>query len=279
MGYLRHRAVPLQRLCLYHRQSMRTMLMWIAFDGTDFHGFQAQPGLRTVQSELEAALMRVLRHPVLVVSSGRTDAGVHAASMGISFATERSLAPDKLLHALVSRLPADLGILGLQEVQPDFHARRDAICKLYQYRIYASRTRPVAEFVQRYVYHCWRELDVDAMNHAAERFHGTHDFAAFAGAGCSRESTVRTVQHCNVERHFNEVRMNVIGDGFLYQQVRIMTGTLLEVGLGRWSPDDVTRIIEDRDRKRAGSTAPPQGLCLRWVRYPGERLRPPAESS
>lgn len=254
---------------------MRTFLMRIAFDGTDFHGFQNQPGLRTVQSVMEDQLRRVLRHPLELIGSGRTDAGVHAAAMGTSFTSTTPLPPDKLIHAIGSRLPEDVGVLDIREVAPDFHARKDALCKLYQYRIFNSQTRPVAEFAQRYAFHCWRVLDAERMAEAAEAFIGAHDFTSFAGAGCVRESMVRTILHCNVERHFNELRINVLGEGFLYQQVRIMAGTLMEVGVGRFSPEDVARIIAARDRKQAGPTAQPHGLCLRWVRYPADRLVAP----
>ncbi|MCC7293950.1 MAG: tRNA pseudouridine(38-40) synthase TruA [Phycisphaerales bacterium] len=258
---------------------MRTFLMRIAFDGTDFHGFQNQPGLRTVQSVMEDQLRRVLRHPLELIGSGRTDAGVHAAAMGTSFTSTTPLPPDKLIHAIGSRLPEDVGLLDIREAAPDFHARKDAICKLYQYRIFNSRTRPVAEFAQRYAFHCWRRLDVERMAEAAKAFIGAHDFTSFAGAGCMRENMVRTILHCHVERQFNEIRINVLGEGFLYQQVRIMAGTLMEVGVGRFSPEDVGRIIASRDRKQAGPTAQPHGLCLRWVRYPVERLVPSAAAA
>lgn len=255
---------------------MPTYLMRIAFDGTDFHGFQPQPGMRTVQEVLQGHLQRVLRHPVELVGSGRTDAGVHAAAMGTSFTTDCPIPPPRLVHAIGSRLPEDIGVLGLQEVAADFHARRDAVCKLYEYRIYNHPTRPVAQFAQRYAFHCWRPLDVARMNEAAALFIGSHDFSAFAGAGCVRESMTRTILHCGVERLFNEVRIQVVGDGFLYQQVRIMTGTLIQIGLGRWAPEDVPRILATRDRRNAGPTAQPHGLCLRWVRYPPDRLVPPS---
>lgn len=251
--------------------------MRIAFDGTDFHGFQVQPGLRTVQEVVEDALRHVLRHPLELIGSGRTDSGVHAAAMGTSFSTDCAIPPRRLASAITARLPDDIAILDLTHVHPAFHARRDAECKFYQYRIHNSVTRPVANFAQRYALHWWRPLDVDRMNAAAAHFVGTQDFSALAGAGCQRNSYLRTILHCGVERFFDEVRINVIGDGFLYQQVRIMVGTLMEVGLGRWSPDVVPGIIASRDRRRAGPTARPHGLCLRWVRYPRERLTPPPE--
>lgn len=256
---------------------MRTYLMRIAFDGTDFHGFQTQPGLRTVQQVVEDALRHALRHPVELIGSGRTDSGVHAAAMGTSFSTDRSLPPDRLVSAITARLPQDVAVLDLTPVHPTFHARRDAECKFYQYRIHNSTTRPVANFIQRYALHWWRPLDVDRMNEAARYFTGTRDFSALAASGCQRQDRVRTILHCGVERFFDEVRINVIGNGFLYQQVRIMVGTLIEVGMGRRPPEAIEEIIASRDRRRAGPTARPHGLCLRWVRYPRERLTPPPD--
>ncbi|RME39242.1 MAG: tRNA pseudouridine(38-40) synthase TruA [Planctomycetota bacterium] len=253
----------------------RTIYLLVAYDGTDFHGWQNQPGLRTVQSLLEQAARRVVRHQVSLVGCGRTDAGVHAAGHVSHFVTTCPLEPGKLRHALGSRLPKDISIIDLREVDPRFHARDSAISKLYRYRIYASPGRPVEHLLQRYTYHFWQPLDVERMRKAAEHFLGEKDFSAMAAAGCERESMVRTVLRCEVIRFGPEIVIDVEGTGFLYRQVRNMVGTLIHVGRGLWEPDRVAEILASRDRANAGPTAPARGLCLRWVRYPPELLRGP----
>ncbi len=256
----------------------RAILFRIAYDGTDFHGWQCQPGQRTVQGVLEDVLRRVLRHPVELVGSGRTDAGVHAAGQAASVVTTCDIPADKLRWAIVSRLPPDVSIDDARDVHPAFHATRDAVSKLYRYRLYASRRRAVAEGAQRYAFHIWRPLDVDRMKEAARHFIGTHDFTALAGRGCVRETMVRTVLGCQVDRRGAEVYIDVHGTGFLYKQVRNMVGTLLNVGFGLWPPERVADIIASGDRRTAGPTAPAHGLWLMWVVYPPERFIAPAQA-
>jgi len=253
---------------------LRTIALWVAFDGTEFHGWQDQLGPRTVQDEVQQVLRRVVRHPVSLLGSGRTDAGVHAAGHVSSFVTTCELPADRLLHALASRLPEDISIVALREVHSEFHATRSALSKLYRYRVHAAVGRPVEAGVQAHVHHFWEPLDVERMRSAARSFVGTMDFAALAAKGDQRETTVRTVFRCDVERHLDEIRIDVEGDGFLYKQVRTMAGTLLNVGRGHWEPRHVVSILESRDRAQAGPTAPAQGLCLEWVRYPAHLLRP-----
>jgi tRNA pseudouridine38-40 synthase len=248
-----------------------------AYDGTDFHGWQMQPGVRTVQGVIEEAVRRVVRHPTTLCGCGRTDAGVHAAAYACSFDTGHKLPVERFPHAVGARLPQDLSIIAARVVHPTFHARDSALSKLYRYRIHNASGRPVEGLSQRYAYHCWHPLDLDAMRAAAALFVGTRDFSAMASTGCTRTTMVRTVIRCDVERHNREIRIDVEGDGFLYHQVRNMTGTLIEVGRGRWPPEHVTEILESKDRTRAGPTAPAHGLCLRWVRYPPHLLRPPKE--
>lgn len=255
----------------------RTVLLLAAYDGTDFHGWQQQPGLRTVQGVLEQAIRRVARHRVELVGSGRTDAGAHAAAHASHFVTTCPLEAGKMKHAIGARLPKDVSVLAVREVHPKFHARQSAFSKLYRYRIYNAAGRPVEHQLQRYTYHFWHPLDAARMHQAAQHFVGEKDFAAMAAAGAPRESTVRTVLRCAVVRHLDEIRIDVEGKGFLYKQVRNMVGTLVYVGKGDWAPDRVVEILDSGQRAEAGPTAPARGLCLQWVRYPPNLLRPPFE--
>jgi tRNA pseudouridine38-40 synthase len=251
----------------------RNIRLIIAYDGTEFHGWQRQPGQRTVQGEIEAIARRVARHPVNVRGSGRTDAGVHARGQCANFITTCTIPTENLRRAMQSRLPRDVSLRRAEIVHPDFVASADALSKLYRYRIHNARNRPVDRLAQHYVYHCWHELDVERMRRAARHFVGEMDFSAMAGAGCVRETMVRRVIRCEVHRRYEEIRVDVEGTGFLYNQVRNMVGTLIEIGRGRWQPDRLAEILASKDRRQAGPTAPAQGLCLQWVRYPAERLR------
>ena len=245
----------------------RNIAMVVAYDGTDFHGWQRQRDMRTVQETLETVTRRVARHNVQIIGSGRTDAGVHAAGQVANFFTDRDLPINALFRAIGSRLPKDVTLVRLFEAPPAFHATQSAVSKLYRYRVYAASSRPVEHHVQRYTHHFWLGVDLDAARAAARHFVGTHDFVAMASAGNQRETTVRTVHRCEVYRHHNEVRIDVEGSGFLYNQVRNMVGTILEVARGHWPPERVGQILVGKDRSAAGPTAPAHGLCLQWVRY------------
>ncbi len=256
----------------------RTIALWVAYDGTEFHGWQNQLDLRTVQHVLEDALRRVVRHPVNLIGSGRTDAGVHAVGHVSSFATTCELDAQRLRHSIGSRLPKDLSLIDLRDVHPLFHATRSAINKLYRYRIHNAAGRPVEHFTQRYTYHFWRPLDVDRMRAGGVHFIGEQDFAAMASKGGRRETTVRKVLRCDIEREGDEIRIDIEGTGFLYKQVRTMVGTLVNVGRGYWEPDRVADILKSTNRANAGPTVPAQGLCLQWVKYPPELLSPVVHS-
>ena len=252
----------------------RTFQLLIAYDGTEFHGWQGQPRLRTVQGVLEESARRVCRHDVDLIGSGRTDAGVHAAGQVASLVTTCSLEPRRLRHALGARLPQDVSIFALREVRSDFHATRSAVSKLYRYRVHNVPGRPVEHLTQRYTYHYWARIDIDSMREAARHLIGTQDFASMTARGGIREDMVRTVLRCDIERRHEEVRFHVEGTGFLYNQVRNMVGTLLDVGRGRWPAEYVREILDAKDRALAGPTVPAKGLCLQWVRYPPELLIP-----
>lgn len=257
----------------------RVMMMVVAYDGTEFHGWQNQTDLRTVQDVLEQAVRRAVRHQVQITGSGRTDAGVHALGHVDAFPTTCVMDERRLQHAIGARLPKDVSLVSLREVHPDFHATRSALSKLYRYRVYNSTHRPVEDLLQRYTYHFWNPLDVDAMRDAARHFVGEKDFTSMAGAGAPRLSMVRRILRCDVERVDREVRIDVEGDGFLYKQVRNMVGTLLNVGRGTWPPERVPEILAARDRSQGGPTCPARGLTLQWVRYPDALLAPPPKDA
>jgi tRNA pseudouridine38-40 synthase len=266
---------------------LRNLRLILAYDGTDYHGWQRQPGVRTIQGLVEQSARRVLRHPLQVVGSGRTDAGVHARGQVAHLITTSSIPARNLKPAIGGRLPKDVTVIDSREVPLGFHASRSAQSKLYRYRVYNHAARPSEELQQRFTYHFWTSLDVERMRQAARFFVGRHDFAAMASKGSERETTVRTVFGVWVYRRQREVRFDVQGAGFLYNQVRNMVGTLLEVGRGHWPPEQVAAILASGDRTQAGPTAPARGLCLQWVLYhlpsisaePPSKVTPPPEAT
>ena len=254
----------------------RNVKLLIAYDGTEFHGWQHQPDLRTVQGEIEHCLIRIVRHPVSVRGSGRTDAGVHARGQVANFRTTCTIPARNIGRAINSRLPDDVAILDVRDVHPDFVASASATSKLYRYTIHNDRRRPVRHHMQRYAYHCWRRLDTERLLAAARHFIGEMDFSAMASSGCVRETMVRRVLRCDVRRRLESILIDVEGTGFLYNQVRNMVGTLIEIGRGHWPVEKLPEILASRKRSEAGPTAPARGLCLQWVRYPPELLVAPS---
>lgn len=246
---------------------MRNLRMIIAYDGTDFHGWQRQPGQRTVQDVVEQAVRRVVRHQVVVLGAGRTDSGVHARGQVANFYTTTDIPVLNLFRAIGSRIPKDATIEHMREVPLGFHASRSAISKLYRYRVFAAVRRPVGQHLQRYTYHFWHPLEVDRLRAAAQAFIGVHDFSSMASRGNVRLHNVREVLRCHVFRRGDEIRFDIEGTGFLYNMVRNMVGTLLEIGRGHWPVERLTEIIASKDRTQAGPTAPARGLSMQWVRY------------
>lgn len=244
---------------------MRRMLLIVQYDGTGYHGFQRQAGQMTVQERLEQTLERVLGEPVKITAAGRTDAGVHALGQAVSFTTRNPIPLPNLVRALNDALPVDVAIAGAQVVAERFHPRRDAVSKLYSYRI-LNRELP-SPFICRYAWHVPEPLDLELMQAAAEKLLGEHDFAAFCASGSSVKSTVRRLSRLDLTREGDLIEIRAQANGFLYMMVRIIVGTLVEVGRGRLSVEEVGRILVARDRSRAGPTAPPQGLCLVAVSY------------
>lgn len=243
----------------------------IAYDGTHFHGWQRQepPGeepLRTVQGVVEEAVRMRVRQPLNVVGASRTDAGVHALGQVAHFSAESPIPLERMGRAINSRLPDDVEIRSIEEVPETFDAISDARSKRYRYRLHVAKLRPLfSRHVTSYVLFT---LDPDRMNAAAKRIEGTHDFGGFATAGHGRESTVRTVKQCMViPADPDELHVVVVGDGFLWNMVRIIVGTLVDVGRGLFEVERIDEILKSADRSLAGTTAEPQGLCLEEISY------------
>ncbi len=245
----------------------RNIKLVLAYDGTEFHGWQRQAALRTVQEDVEQVLMRILRHPLHVTGASRTDAGVHARGQVANVLTTATIPVPNLLAAIGHHLPSDIALVHVEQVARGFHSSLSAVGKLYRYRIFNAESRPVERFADRHAWHVWYPLDLDVVRAAAAEMVGEHDFAGFASQGSPRATTVRTVSRIGVRRRGPEVLIDVEGTGFLYNQVRNMVGTLFEIGRGRWEPSRVREILDSGDRGLAGITAPPHGLCLQWVRY------------
>jgi len=238
------------------------------YDGADFAGWQFQPGRRTVQGVLETALAAALGARVPVVAAGRTDAGVHALGQVVSFIASTDLDAGTLRRALDARLPPDAALLSLEEAPAGFHATRDAVSKVYRYSVLAGRVR--RPLLRRAAWRIPRPLDAARMRAAAALLLGRHDFRSFRtnpGPGAEGKGTVRTVHRIDVRRRGPLLVIEVEGDGFLYNMVRTMAGTLVEVGRGRWEPERAGEILAARDRAAAGPTAPPEGLVLVSVSY------------
>ncbi len=244
--------------------------MTVAYDGTDFHGFQAQPHLRTVQGELEQAIRKLTGEPVQVIGSGRTDAGVHAWGQTVNFLTSSRIPVEKWPLAMNANLPPDVVVRDAQEVPESFHSRYDASGKVYRYQIDRGAVPDV--FCRRYAWHVPYKLDLERMRQAAGHLTGEHDFTSFCNAAAPIEDKVRRVDQVAVEEQGNLLRITVQGSGFLWNMVRIMAGTLVDVGRGRIDPQQIPDILQARDRKRAGVTAPAHGLALLEVHYPTHKL-------
>ncbi len=250
----------------------RNIKLVIAYDGSAYHGWQRQAdGVDTVQLRIERAASLVLRHGVIVWGASRTDAGVHAEGQCANLYTTNFSVPLRgLRRAMNSHLPRDIAIRSAAEAAEEFNASRSAVGKTYRYRIHVAPARPV--MACRQVYHYWRSLDIQPMQLAAARLIGTHDFRGLATSAEVRENTVRTIYRCEVAAAEQEIHVHVQGNGFLYNMVRNIVGTLIEIGRGRWQPQRIDEIISLRDRRLAGPTAPPEGLTLMCVHYPPETM-------
>ncbi len=246
----------------------RTLLLHVQFDGTDFAGWQMQATLRTVQGELSRAVETMTGHPTTLYAASRTDAGVHAMAMPVCFDTDCAVPTSGFSRGLNTMLPDDLAVISVDEVEPGFRTRRAAVAKTYRYQFQIGEARrPIlnrqAAWVKR------PSIDVEAMAEAAKRYLGDHDFSAFRAAQCDARTTIRRMYSVSVTAHETEplVCFEVTGNAFMRHMVRIMAGTLLEVGRGRYTADDVSALLESGDRTQSGPTAPAAGLTLIKVHF------------
>lgn len=246
----------------------RRIKLTLAYDGTNYNGWQLQtrpPGVKTIQGTLEEKLKLITKEEIKVVASGRTDAGVHALGQVVHFDTTSTIPVERFPQALLSVLPWDIVPLKAEEVDENFHARYSTRWKTYRYT-FDTGTMPHV-FWRRYAYHYPHPLDRQAMAQAAQYLLGQHDFRSFCASGSSAKDFVRTIAACELRENGQLLTLEITGNGFLYNMVRIICGTLLEIGRGKLQPEAMKEIIAAQDRKAAGPTVPAHGLCLLKVEY------------
>ncbi len=237
----------------------------LRFDGTDYHGWQAQPQKPTIQGILRETLMKVTGEDIMPVGCGRTDAGVHASGYVCNIKTNSQIPLERIPYALNTYLPDDIVVTAAQYVDDGFCSARSSKSKTYRYTIDNAEFADV--FLNRFAWHYKYPLDILKMRRAAEHFTGTHDFIGFAASGFTVKTTIRTIYSLKIEQNGNIITIDVTGNGFLYNMVRIIAGTLVYTGAGKIDPDKIPDIIDSKDRSRAGITAPAKGLCLKEVFY------------
>ena len=245
---------------------MKRIKLVTAYDGTNYHGSQIQNNGETIEGVLSEELSSLLKEEIHLIGASRTDAGVHARGNVFVFDTESRIPPEKFTYALNARLPEDVRVQDSCEVPPEFHPRHQDTVKTYEYKI-LNRKLPLPEY-RLYAHFTYETLDLDKMKEACRHFIGEHDFASFCAAGSQVESTVREIYDLHIEKAGDLLTISVTGNGFLYNMVRILAGTLLKVGSGQIQPEDIPGILEAKDRKAAGPTAPAKGLTLMEIRYP-----------
>jgi tRNA pseudouridine38-40 synthase len=244
---------------------VQNLKLTIEYDGTAYHGWQAQPGLPTIQATLEETVKRIAGEEVRVIGAGRTDAGVHALGQVANFRTSKGLALDTWRRALNGLLPSDIVVRRVESAPDEFDARRSAMHKSYRYTIWNA---PFPSALERHcVLHIPDPLDVASMAKGAAFLIGEHDFSAFRAADDSPPRPVRRVVEARVAEDADRLHFVITGNGFLKHMIRIIVGTLLDVGRGKLSPEDLERILHSKDRQKAGRTAPALGLCLMEVMY------------
>jgi tRNA pseudouridine38-40 synthase len=247
----------------------RWLKFTVSYDGGAYAGWQVQPDKPTVQGTFEATWQRLTQEPIRVTAAGRTDAGVHALGQVVGLATETRLSNDELHRGLNALLPDDIAVITIEDAREGFHATYDAVGKRYRYHIHNARSPSV--FTRHYVWHYPQPLDAAAMHRAGQSLVGRHDFSSFETAGSERPDSIRTIHELSVSRGRDEladcVTIDVSGDGFLYNMVRTIVGTLVEVGAGKRDVGWPAEVLAARDRRQAGQTAPPYGLFLVSVEY------------
>lgn len=245
---------------------MKNYKITIQYDGTRYKGWQVQKSTdMTIQGKIQDVLSTMTGHEIEVIGSGRTDAGVHAYGQVANFHVPEHFSAQEIFEYLNHYLPMDIAVLNIEEVDERFHARFQATSKTYVYRIHTSAVPNV--FERKYMYTYTELLDIALMKKAAQLMIGTHDFAAFCGNKKMKKSTVRTVTEIDILEKENEIQISYTGDGFLQQMIRIMTGTLIEVGNGTKKVEDIQQILESKIRENAGFTVPSEGLILKSVIY------------
>jgi tRNA pseudouridine38-40 synthase len=290
ISFVAHFSIVPNRLYKSPPMPTQRYMLTIAYRGTRYHGWQFQlpnpltwkgpwpkpgEGIPTIQEIMAKELGRVVGHPVILVGSSRTDSGVHAKGQVAHFDTHQTQIPiEGLRQAVNAQLPDDMLIRSIQPVPHSFNAIRSAARKRYQYLIWNAPERPV--FIADLSWHRRKALDASAMSDAAQRLVGEHDFASFARPGHKRETTVRTILSCTVHQRGPRIVIGVEGTGFLWNMVRIIAGTLIDIGHGRYQPEEIETMLTARNRRAAGGTAPPQGLYLQWVKFQ-EGFNDPAE--
>ena len=245
----------------------KKVLLTVSYDGTNYFGWQKQKdsSMPTIQGELEKACTYLFKQEIECVGASRTDRGVHALGQRATIVLNSTIPTEKIPFAIQSFLPKDIVIVEAQEVSEDFHPRFDCIQKTYEYKIYNESFRnPLFRNYSEFIH---KKLDILAMQEAAKNFIGTYDFKAFCAAGSSVKTTVRTIFDCNIRKEKEFIVIQVTGNGFLYNMVRILSGTLIYVGLGKINPNEIIPIIVSKDRDKAGKTVGPQGLILKNIQY------------
>lgn len=245
---------------------MKRVKLEIAYDGTAYAGWQLQPGQRTIESEVNKALAKLLGEEITVIGASRTDSGVHALGNVAIFDTESQIPTDKLCYALNQYLPEDIRVQSSVEVPAEFHPRKTVSRKTYEYRILNRRIALPTE--RLYTHHVYYALDVTLMQRAAAYLIGEHDFKSFCSVKTQVTDTVRTIYRLEVSKTDDIIMITVAGNGFLYNMVRIIAGTLMEIGRGAYPPEQIIRILQSCDRSTAGPTAPALGLSLLKIEYP-----------
>lgn len=242
----------------------RNVKLTIEYDGTDYHGWQRQTNAATIQQVMEEGIERIAGHPVTLHGSGRTDAGVHALGQVAHFHTTSRIPASQLHHAINSAIPPAIAVLRAEDMPPEFHAQFSAKSKTYRYRIVCREVRPAVG--ARYVHWLRWPLDLALLRAGAAHFLGEHDFSTFETES-DREGSIRTVTRFDIEQAGERIDFHVASNGFVYNMVRAMVGTLIEVGSGRRPPEEIAELLRVRDRRLAGPTAPAKGLCLMQVEY------------